>query len=175
MKKYEIVLAGTGGQGLIVGGILLGLAATNYGYHVAQTQSYGVAARGGSSEADVVISDEDIVYPKVVNPDIVLVLTEDAFTKYHGNLKPGGVLIFDTDNVSWQGQEENVYGFPFTSLVRDLANPGSINICGLGAILGVKEMIPVEVMEETIANRFAAKFREANLKVFRTGFNLLRK
>ncbi|MGI6630568.1 MAG: 2-oxoacid:acceptor oxidoreductase family protein [Bacillota bacterium] len=175
MKRWEIVLAGSGGQGLIVGAILLGTAAAKYGYHVAQTQSYGVAARGGSSEADVVISDESIVYPKAVNPDIVLALTEGAFKKYYGRLKPGAVLLIDTDNVSWQGQEKNVYGLPFTSLARDLGNPGSINICGLGAILGIKEIVPMEVMEETIVNQFAEKYREANLAIFRKGMNLIRK
>jgi len=174
LGKYEIVLAGVGGQGLIVGGILLGVAATRSGYYVAQSQSYGIAARGGSSQADVVISNKEIIYPKVVSPDIILALTDDAFAKYYEHLKPNGLLIFDTDNVSWREQEKNVYGFPFSSITRSLGNPSSINICALGAILGIKEIIPVKVMEDTISNQFAERYREANLTVFREGLNLVK-
>lgn len=174
MGKHEIVLAGVGGQGLILGGILLGMAATESGYYVAQSQSYGIAARGGSSQADVVISNEEIIYPMVVSPDIILALTDDAFAKYHEGLKPRGILIFDTDNVSWRGQEKNVYGFPFTSITRSMGNPNSINICALGTILGLTEIIPVKIMEHTITNWFAEKYREANLAVFQEGLKLVK-
>jgi 2-oxoglutarate ferredoxin oxidoreductase subunit gamma len=68
MGKYEVVLAGSGGQGLIVAGVLLGLAATRHGLYVAQTQSYGVSARGGYCHAEAVISEEEILYPKPAPP-----------------------------------------------------------------------------------------------------------
>ena len=77
----EFILAGTGGQGLILAGILLAEAAILDGRNVVQTQSYGIASRGGLSQAEVIIDDEEIIFQQVRKPDCILALTEEATTK----------------------------------------------------------------------------------------------
>ena len=86
-ERYEIILAGSGGQGLVLAGIMLGEAAVLEGRNVVQTQSYGIASRGGLSLAEVIIDREEIIYQQVQEPDIILALTEEALEKY---ADPGG-------------------------------------------------------------------------------------
>src|SRR5512142_1072470 len=96
-ERYEIRLSGTGGQGLIIAGIILAEAAGIYdGKYVCQTQSYGPEARGGASKAEVVISDEEIDYPMAIKPDVLLAMSQKACDSYLFDLKPGGTLIVDS-------------------------------------------------------------------------------
>ena len=99
-RRYEIRLAGSGGQGLVLAGVILAEAAGIYdGKFVCQTQSYGPAARGGASKAEVVISDAEIDYPKAIRPDVLLAMNQTSLDKYLADLKPGGVLLVDADLV----------------------------------------------------------------------------
>ncbi|MCX5897939.1 MAG: 2-oxoacid:acceptor oxidoreductase family protein, partial [Proteobacteria bacterium] len=100
-EQYEIRLAGLGGQGLILAGIIVAEAAGIYdGKIVAQTQAYGAAARGGFSRSDVVISDEEINYPKASELDLLLAMSQDACDDNYQYLKPEGILIIDSTYVS---------------------------------------------------------------------------
>lgn len=172
MDKHEIVIAGTGGQGLIVAGVLLGLAATRHGLHVAQTQEYGVSARGGYCQAEAIISEEEIVYPKTEDPDLVVALSEEAFGKFHGKLKGNGLLIYDSDTIEWDGNEQNVVGYGLTSLTRSSGSLRSLNICTLGVILAYKKIVPAQVMQDTLADFFKGKNTEKNIEIFKKGFEL---
>ena len=172
MAKHEIILAGSGGQGLIVAGIILGLAAHDSGYNVSQTQSFGIAARGGSSQVEVVIDNQELVYPKVIEPDIIVTLTEDAFKKYSQMCSKDTILIYDSDTVLCAETKDNVYGYKLTSLTMEMNNTRSINICSLGVIMGHREVVPIKALENTIENFFPKKFKEANLAVFRKGIEL---
>src|SRR4030066_2016765 len=94
--RFEIRLAGSGGQGLILAGIILAEAAGIYdGKFVCQTQSYGPAARGGASKAEVVISDGEIDYPKAIQPDVLLAMNQKSLDAFSSDLKPGGLLLVD--------------------------------------------------------------------------------
>src|SRR5665647_501001 len=92
----QIVLTGTGGQGLILAGIILAEAAVLDGKQAIQTQSYGPEARGGASRAEVIISDEPIDYPKVQKADTLLAMSQEAFNKYGGSIGAEGILVVDT-------------------------------------------------------------------------------
>jgi 2-oxoglutarate ferredoxin oxidoreductase subunit gamma len=173
MGKYEVVLAGSGGQGLIVAGVLLGLAATRHGLYVAQTQSYGVSARGGYCHAEAVISEEEILYPKPAAPDIVVALSEEAFNKFYGKLKDNALLIYDSDAITWSGAKQNVVGYPLTSLTRSSGSLRSLNICTLGVMLAYKEVVPAQVMQDTLADFFRGKNSEKNIEIFNKGFDLV--
>src|SRR5210317_2115900 len=95
---YEIRLSGAGGQGLILIGKILAEAAAIYDdMNATQSQSYGPEARGGASRSEVIISDEDIDYPKAVNIDLLLALTQESVSKYYGDLKDGGIMLVDED------------------------------------------------------------------------------
>ncbi len=96
MLYQELRLSGSGGQGLILAGIILAEAALHDGKNVVQSQSYGPEARGGgASKSEVIISDAPIYYPKVNKCDILLSLTQKACDKYIDSLKAGGILILD--------------------------------------------------------------------------------
>src|SRR4030042_4909584 len=95
--RYEIRLGGSGGQGIILMGIILAEAIGIYeGKSVAQTQSYGPEARGGSSKSEVVISDEEIDYPKAMKPDLLLAMNQKSCDDFYPDLKPDGMLIVDS-------------------------------------------------------------------------------
>src|SRR5512136_2117505 len=98
--RTEIRLAGEGGQGMILAGIILAEAASIYDHKMAvQTQSYGPEARGGASKSEVVIAGGEIDHPEVLSADVVIALSQEAYDKYAGSGKPGGLLIVDNEKV----------------------------------------------------------------------------
>ncbi len=170
MSKYEVVIAGTGGQGLIVAGVLLGLAATKHGLHAAQTQVYGVSARGGYCHAEAVISEEEILYPMAAEPGIVVALSEEAFNKFYDKLDDDSLLIYDSDAITHSGEEQNVVGYPLTTLTLSSGSLRSLNICTLGVLLAYKDIVPAQVMRDSLADFFKGKYVEQNIEVFNKGF-----
>ena len=101
LDRYEMRLSGSGGQGLVLAGLILAEASGIYeGKHVVQTVSYGPAARGGTSRADVVVSDQDIDYPKAMGLDILLAMNQMACDESAGELKPQGLLVVDSHLVT---------------------------------------------------------------------------
>ncbi len=170
-KRWEIVLAGTGGQGLIMAGILLGAAATQEGYDAAQTQSYGIATRGGVSFSEVVISDREIIYPRTTMPDVILALTEETFHMFYQEENLNNLMIYDEDRIRWPKERKNVVGLPLTKCCREIGNPGVINLLGLGAVVGFTGIIPVRAMDDTIKTRFPKNY-DQNLAAFKKGFHL---
>src|SRR5512136_3011541 len=102
--RTEIRLAGEGGQGMILAGIILAEAAAIYdGKMAVQTQSYGPEARGGASKSEVVIADGEIDHPEVLSADVVVALSQEAYNKYAVCIKPGGLLIVDDEKVHLLG------------------------------------------------------------------------
>ena len=123
-QRYEIRLAGSGGQGLILAGMILAEAAGIYdGKFVCQTQSYGPEARGGASKAEVVISDAEIDYPKAIQPDVLLALNQKSLDTFTSDLKPGGLLLVDADLVQ-EVPARRVLALPFTRMARELGRDG---------------------------------------------------
>lgn len=109
--RSEIVLSGAGGQGLILAGAILAEAAGIYEEkEVIQTQAYGIQARGGASQSTVIISDNRIKYPEVRTPDILLCLSEEAYQRYSGTLRSGGLLFIDQDLVTIKDLKQDVTG-----------------------------------------------------------------
>jgi len=130
--RYEIRLAGSGGQGLVLAGVILAEAAGIYdGKFVCQTQSYGPEARGGASKAEVVISDAEIDYPKAIRPDVLLALNQKSLDVFLGDLKEGGVLLVDADLVR-EVPESGALSIPFTRLAREAGRELMANIVALG-------------------------------------------
>ena len=145
--RYEIRLAGSGGQGLILAGIILAEAAGVYdGKFVCQTQSYGPEARGGASKAEVVISDAEIDYPKAIQPDVLLALNQKSLEAFSSDLKPGGLLLVDADLVQ-EVPAGRVLALPFTRIARELGarhggqhrGPGGLGPTHRGGVAGKPE------------------------------------
>jgi 2-oxoglutarate ferredoxin oxidoreductase subunit gamma len=171
-QQYEIRLAGLGGQGLILAGIIVAEAAGIYdGKFVTQTQAYGAAARGGFSRSDVVISDEEINYPKASALDLLLAMSQDAYDEHYQFLKPEGILIVDSTYVA-QSAAAPEYAIAFTRIAREkLGRENVANIVALGAITQLFPHISEPAMEKAVLCRVPKQFVELNKKAFQAGID----
>ncbi len=167
-KRSEIVLAGSGGQGVLLSGTLLAEAAIQEGSNVVQTVSYGIATRGGTSMTEVIIDDDEIVFQQVEKPDVVLAMSPEAMTKYEGRAAEGALVLYDTTLVA-ERQGENLRGFPFTDTAVKLGNVGLANIVALGFLCGASGILSRERLEAVISERFSEPRRTANLTALRSG------
>jgi len=171
--RYETILAGSGGQGLVLAGIMLGEAAMLEGRIVVQTQSYEAASRGGFSMAEVIIDTQEIVYQQVQEPDIILALTEESMVKYAPLAEEGLPLFYDTTLVKARAGT-TLFGYPFTQMATNLGNTASVNILSLGAIIARVPMIRAESLVQVIRRRFKGKAVEMNINALEKGAELVR-
>ncbi len=173
--KYEIRLAGSGGQGLITAGIILAEAAILDGKNVVQSQSYGPEARGGSSKAEVIISEKEIYYPKTSNPDILLSMNQDSCDKYFNDLKSDGIFIIDTTFVK-SVPTTNAFAVPITSeTVKVLKREIFANIVALGALCEITKVVSKKNLIKAVLNRVPEAFKKENEKAVQLGLKLGKK
>ncbi len=175
MKRTEIRIAGFGGQGVVLSGVLVGTAAAvSDGRRAVQTQSYGAAARGGGARSEVILGDDPVVYPKVTHPDILVAMSEEAMKKYGGDLRPGGFLFIDNDLVKQVGRDDvRLVGVPVSNLAtQELGRTIVANIVMLGVVTAKTRVVSVEGMEAAIRVHVPPKTIDLNLKAFRRGLEL---
>lgn len=168
-NKYEIVLAGSGGQGLVMGGILLAETAMLENKNVAQTQSYGIATRGGFSKSEVIVSEEEIIFQQVVEPNIIVALTEESMKMYEKFLG-STTIIYDSDLVEPR-QGNNIFGYPFTKMAMELGNPNVLNMIALGLVSKLTGVVKTSSLEAAITKRFGNK--ALNIKAMNKGIELV--
>jgi len=170
--RYDIRLSGSGGQGLILMGIILAEAiGIHDGRFVAQTQSYGPEARGGSSKAEVVVSDEEIDYPKALKLDLLLAMNQKSCDDYYMDLKPDGVLIVDSTFVR-QIPIPRAYEIPFTRIARDKFRREMVaNIIALGAISKLTTVVSAKAIEAAVLARVPKGTEKLNRDALRAGVN----
>lgn len=173
-ETWQVVLAGEGGQGLVVAGLVLAEAAVSEGLNAAQNQSYGIASRGGFSKSEVIISTGEIVYPGVEVPDLVLALTARAFGLYVSLLPEGAFLFYDRDLVSPRHLPEGVhsYGLPFYCCAREMGHPEFLNMVALGAIAAKTGMVRLSSLAGAVERRFASAVAALNIQALRAGAQL---
>lgn len=171
MKRSEIRLSGSGGQGIILAGIILAEAALLEGKNAVQSQSYGPEARGGASKSEVIISSDSVDYPKVTDPSLVLALTGEAYTKYaRGCGDHVVVLVDDSINVTF---EKGVVALPIIRTAREeLGRPIVANIVALGAINGVAKLVSPASLEQAVLHRVPKGTEELNKKALHLGYKL---
>ena len=168
-QRYEIRLAGSGGQGLILAGIILAEAAGVYdGKFVCQTQSYGPEARGGASKAEVVISDAAIDYPKAIQPDVLLALNQKSLEAFSSDLKPGGLLLVDADLVQ-EAPASRVMALPFTRIARELGRAMAANIVALGALAQLTGAVSLESLTAAVLARVPKGTEDLNRRALAAG------
>ena len=175
MGRVETRLAGSGGQGLLLAGLVLAEAAGLYdGREVAMVQSYGPEARGGASKAEVIISDQAIDYPLCTRVDLFLALTQEAADAYCWDLKPNAWIIVDSDLVSHPPSSKAVR-LPFTAAARDkLKKPMVANVVALGAIAEITGVISRRGLEKALLARVPAGTEALNKKALALGAKLAR-
>jgi 2-oxoglutarate ferredoxin oxidoreductase subunit gamma len=169
-RRYEVRLAGTGGQGTILAGILLAEAAIQDGKNVVQTQSYGPEARGGASRSEVVISEGKIHHPKVLQPDITVCMSQEACDRYGSQMRPGGLLILDADHVT-RAPTTRAVRVPMTSIAQAVTGREIVaNVVGLGVLVGLTNIVSPEALETAVRNRAPHGTETVNLKALAAGF-----
>jgi 2-oxoglutarate ferredoxin oxidoreductase subunit gamma len=174
--RFDIRLSGSGGQGLILMGIILAEAIGIYdGKYVAQTQSYGPEARGGSSKAEVVVSDQEIDYPKALKLDLLLAMNQKSCDDYYMDLKPKGILVVDSTFVN-QVPIPRAYQIPFTRIARDKFKREMVaNIIALGAISKLTPIVSARAIEAAVLARVPKGTEKLNRDALRAGISSAKK
>jgi 2-oxoglutarate ferredoxin oxidoreductase subunit gamma len=169
--RYEIRLSGSGGQGLILAAVILAEAAVSLGKEVVQSQSYGPEARGGASQAAVIISDDEIDYPEVESADLTLCLSQPAFDKFGPQTRLGGLVLYDSGLVSPEPIDGvRLLGLPFTQTAQSQAGtPMAANVVSLGAIVALVPAVGRQALADSVSKRLPAKLVQANLKALAAG------
>ncbi len=172
MSKLELRLSGSGGQGLILAGIILASGATKEGKNVIQTQSYGPEARGGASKSEVIISDEEINYPEVTTPNFLLTLTKESYQKYTQDIANDCTVLVDS-KVTIEKREGKTYQIPFLETAeKELGRQIVANMVALGATVYFTGAVSTEIMKEAIAEYVPKGTEELNWKAFDKGYEL---
>lgn len=169
--RIEIRLAGEGGQGMILGGIILAEAAAIYdGKQVIQTQSYGPEARGGASKAEVVIGIGEIDYPEVIHADVLVALSQEACDRYAANVKKNGLLIVDEEKVG-RVPVTHAIKAPITRLAVEATGKAiTANVVALGVLVGLTGVVSRNAIEKAVLARAPKGTEEMNRKALAEGF-----
>jgi len=172
--RKEFRLSGSGGQGLILAGLILARAATKEGYKVTQTQSYGPESRGGFSRADVIISNNEIYYPEAQYFDYLIALTQDASDKYIYDLKEDGLLLIDSGFVKNLGMTvNNLVEVNFTEVsLEKLGSQMPANVVSLSCLVKLSNLISEKSLELAIRESFRPSLIDVNIKAMKLGFEL---
>lgn len=171
-KRMEIRLAGEGGQGMILAGVILAEAAAIYdGQNAVQTQSYGPEARGGASKAEVVISQEEIDYPEVIRADVLVALSQEACDRYASDLKKDGLLIVDKDMVG-RIPQTNAVRIQVTAIAEQVTGRAiTANVVALGLLVGLTGVVSRAAIEKAVAARAPKGTESMNLAALNAGFD----
>ena len=175
MEKCRMVFSGSGGQGVITAGIILAEAAVLHENLIAvQSQTYGPRARGGATRSDVIISDSDIHYPKVIQPNVLVCLTQEAYDTFYPIIRPGGLLVIDAGFVKpKKSVDARQKVLPmYQSVMKEIGRPIVFNICMLGVVLGLTDLVEPESVMKVLETRIPGTFLEINQKALQLGMAL---
>ena len=170
-KKKEIIVTGFGGQGIVLAGRILGMAAA-LGDRKESTlvQSYGPESRGGACCAQVIISDKVIQYPYINNPDILICMSQTAYEKYKDQLKSDGTLLTDRDLVK-ADEDRDYFSIPATRMAEELGRKMMANIIMIGFATAIALVTSKKAAEEAITSSVPKGTEEMNIKAFAKGYD----
>ncbi len=176
MARQEVRFAGFGGQGLLLAGIILGKTACLYaGKQAAQTQSYGTEARGGASQCNVVLDDKEITYVGVVNPDVFVVMSQEAYEKLIDEVKEGGVVFYDSDLVRIkESPGVRQVPIPSTSSAKELGRQMVANVVMLGAMVEGTKILDADQVKACLKESVPPGTEGLNLNAFDVGRSLFK-
>ena len=175
MERCRLVFSGSGGQGVITAAIILAEAAVLYENRIAvQSQAYGPAARGGATRSDVIVSDSTINYPKVIQPNVLVCLTQEAYNNFYPIIRPGGLLITDSRYVKIQRKvDAQQKELPmYQAVMEKIGKPIVFNICMLGAVISLTNLVKSESIIKVLKNRIPGSFLEINRNALDLGMAL---
>ena len=173
MRLTEIRIAGFGGQGVILSAAIIGKASCIFqNDYATMTQSFGPEARGGSSSAQVILSDEPVAYPYITQPDILIVMSQEAFTRFSPELKDGGILIVEQDLVRVAGLKSGIklFSVPVTRLAEELGKKMVLNVVMVGFFGAVTGLLDPENLRKAVEDSVPPASQKLNLQAFDKGF-----
>jgi len=175
MEKCRIIFSGSGGQGIITAAVILAEAAALHEEMMAvQSQVYGPQARGGVSRSDVIISDSKIDFPKVIQPNVLVCLTQASYNKYSPMIRPGGLLLSDEKYVSTDRKADaRQISFPMYEAVMDkIKNPVVFNICVLGVLISLTKLVKPESIIKVLGTRIPSEVMKINKEALDIGIHM---
>ena len=173
-NKTEIIIGGSGGQGVVLAAQILGKAAVLEGRNVLQTQAYGAEARGSLAKSEVIISDHKIGFPAVRNCDILVAMSQESLNALLKDLKENGTLIIDSTNVADIPETKaRVHKIPITETAKKTFGEALYaNMVMLGAFTKITKLVSREAMEKTIRENVSKRTIETNVRAFQKGLEL---
>lgn len=171
-KERHVLITGFGGQGIVMAGDILGKAATLYDQkHATMTQNYGPEARGGACSSQVIISPQEILFPCVEEPEVLVCMSQEAYTKNIKSLCAGGTLIWDTDLVRLRKTEAGLktYGIPATRFAEEMGNKMMANIVMLGFLAAVENLVDGDALRKAVLDSVPKATIEQNARAFDRG------
>ncbi len=175
MERVRLVFSGSGGQGVITAAIILAEAAALFeNKHAVQSQSYGAAARGGATRSDIIIDTAEIFFPKVNQPNILVSLTQESYNTFSQIIRPGGLLLVDSRYVSIESRVAGKHvSLPmYDTVIKKIGKPIVFNICMLGALIGVSDIINPESIIKVLETTVPKEFMEMNKKALDLGMEM---
>jgi len=171
MSRTEVRITGYGGQGVVLCAYIVGRAnAVNAGNHSTMIQSFGPEARGSACSATLALSDEEILYPYIRRPDVLVAMSAEGYDMHRDGLKPKGTLIYEKDLVPARLKKgQKSFGISSTRIAEGLGRTLVQNIVMLGFFAGVTRVVPHEQMREAVATSVPPGTEELNLKAFEAG------
>ena len=173
-KCTEIRIAGFGGQGVILAGYVLGKAATIYeNKYATLTQSYGPESRGSACSAQIILSDSEIFYPALIQPDILVVMSQEAEAKFSNQVKKEGLILYDSCLVTPSVNAARLAGIPATDLAADLGKKIVANMIILGFLARQTNAVSLDALKQAVISIVAKQHLELNMKALETGYSYL--
>jgi 2-oxoglutarate ferredoxin oxidoreductase subunit gamma len=173
MARTEIKVGGFGGQGVILSGYIIGRAASIYdNKHATMIQAFGPEARGSACSAQVIVSPEPIAYPYIVSPQIMIVMSQEAYTKFTPELASGGVLITEEELVQPHNLRKDIkhFSIPATRIAEELGKKLVVNIVMMGFLTAVTKLVSRDAMKQAVLASVPKGTEDLNLKAFERGY-----
>lgn len=173
MAKTEIRITGFGGQGIILSGYIIGKAASIFNdQHATLTQSFGPEARGSACSAQVIVSDDRVLYPYVTKSDILVAISNDGYKTHKGSLSKDSTIVYEKDLVTLEehGPGVKTFGIPATRFAEELGRKIVLNIVMLGFFGAVTDLLPRDALRKAVETSVPSGTEELNLKAFDKGY-----
>jgi 2-oxoglutarate ferredoxin oxidoreductase subunit gamma len=174
VSKTEIRVGGLGGQGVIMSGYVIGKAAAVHGgKHATLIQAFGPEARGSACSAQVILDTEPVGYPYVKSPDVLVVMSRDAYVQFAPQLKPGGVLLYENELVTVDEKLPagvNAFGIPATRFAEELGRKLVQNIVMVGFFTGTTGILPIEAVEQAVRDSVPRGTEDLNVRALKKGY-----
>ncbi len=171
-SDLRVRIAGSGGQGVGLAGVLLAEAAILGGLNATQSQAYGTQSRGGASRSDVILGEGEIVFPRAEALDVLVALTDAACAAYVSELVPGGLLLVDADAATPTDGPWIVHSLPIVAAAAAAGARLAANVVALGALWELSRLVPFPALQEAVAARVPERLRALNLAALDAGVRL---